>query len=124
MAASIVVALVIVLIVRVGATPGEKLGVALRATARWSFLLFWLAYAGGALATLFGPKFQALAHRGRDFGLSFASAHLVHLGLVARHGSTTSPRARSRNLRSSTLASPPSSHTCWQFCPSSAFPPD
>ena len=84
MAASIVVALVIVLIVRVGATPGEKLGVALRATARWSFLLFWLAYAGGALATLFGPKFQALAHRGRDFGLSFASAHLVHLGLVAR----------------------------------------
>jgi len=52
---------------------GEKLGVALRATARWSFLLFWLAYAGGALATLFGPKFQALARRGRDFGLSFAS---------------------------------------------------
>jgi hypothetical protein len=36
------------------------------------------------LATLFGPKFQALARRGRDFGLSFASAHLVHLGLVAR----------------------------------------
>jgi len=122
MAASIVVALVIVLIVRVGATPGEKLGVALRATARWSFLLFWLAYAGGALATLFGPKFQALAHRGRDFGLSFASAHLVHLGLVARlYYVSPSPLP---HLRSSTLASPPSSHTCWQFCPSSAFPPD
>jgi len=84
MTASFAVALAIVLIVREVATPGEKLGVALHATARWSFLLFWLAYAGGALATLFGSKFQALAHRGRDFGLSFASAHLVHLGLVAQ----------------------------------------
>jgi D-alanyl-lipoteichoic acid acyltransferase DltB (MBOAT superfamily) len=83
MAASMGVALVIVLVLGLAAAPGERLGTALRATARWSFLLFWLASAGGALASLFGSRFQALARRGRDFGLAFASAHLVHLGLVA-----------------------------------------
>jgi hypothetical protein len=56
---------------------------ALRLTARASFLLFWLAYAGGALAALFGAPFEVVARHGREFGLSFASAHLVHLGLVA-----------------------------------------
>jgi len=55
---------------------------ALRLTARFSFLLFWLAYAGGALRTLFGSGFQPIAWRGRDFGLAFASAHLVYIGLV------------------------------------------
>jgi hypothetical protein len=55
---------------------------ALRLTARFSFLLFWTAYAGGALRTLFGSAFQPIAWRGRDFGLAFASAHLVHIGLV------------------------------------------
>jgi hypothetical protein len=57
--------------------------IALQATARVSFLLFWPAYAGGALATLFGPRFQPLARHARDFGLAFAAAHLVHVGLVA-----------------------------------------
>jgi D-alanyl-lipoteichoic acid acyltransferase DltB (MBOAT superfamily) len=83
MAASMGVALAIVLVVGLVAAPGERLGTALRATARWSFLLFWLASAGSALASLFGSRFQALARHGRDFGLAFASAHLVHLGLVA-----------------------------------------
>jgi hypothetical protein len=55
---------------------------ALRLTARFSFLLFWFAYAGGALAVLFGSPFQAVARRGREFGLAFASALLVHVGLV------------------------------------------
>ena len=55
---------------------------ALDVTARFSFVVFWPAYAGSALATLFGPAFQGLARRGRDLGLSFASAHLVHVGLV------------------------------------------
>jgi hypothetical protein len=82
MGAAIVVPLVMVLAIRVAATPGERLGVALRATARWSFLWFSLASTGGALATLFGARFQALARRARDFGLAFASAHLVHVGLV------------------------------------------
>ncbi len=55
---------------------------ALRVTARFSVLLFWPAYAGGALAALYGPGFATLARRRREFGLAFASAHLVHLGLV------------------------------------------
>jgi hypothetical protein len=53
---------------------------ALEWTARWSFLLFWLAYAGNAVAVLFAAG--ALAGRGRELGLAFAAAHLVHIGLV------------------------------------------
>jgi hypothetical protein len=56
--------------------------VALQVTARFSFLLFWPAYAGGALATLFGPTFEPLKRHGREFGLAFASAHLIHIALV------------------------------------------
>ena len=55
----------------------------LQLTARLSFLLFWPAYAGRALTTLFGPMFRPLKQRGREFGLAFASAQLVHVGLVA-----------------------------------------
>ena len=55
---------------------------ALTVTARFSFLLFWLAYTGGALAALFGPAFLRLKRHAREFGLAFASAQLVHLGLV------------------------------------------
>src|SRR5436305_715941 len=58
------------------------LGRALRVTARFSFLLFWLAYAGGALKTLFGTAFRPVSWRGRDFGLAFAAAYVVHIGLV------------------------------------------
>ena len=56
---------------------------ALMVTARISFLLFWLAYVGGALTTLFGPAFQPVKRRRRELGLAFASAHTVHVGLVA-----------------------------------------
>jgi len=56
--------------------------IALRLTARWSFLLFWLAYAGGAAAKLLGTDLYGLAHRRREFGLAFASAQLVHVGLI------------------------------------------
>ncbi len=56
---------------------------ALIVTARLSFVLFWLAYTGSALATLFGPRFQPIKRRGREFGLAFASAHTVHIALVA-----------------------------------------
>jgi hypothetical protein len=55
---------------------------ALQLTARWSFLLFWLAYIGGATARLFGPRFAGWARRGRELGLAFASAQLIHVGLV------------------------------------------
>lgn len=54
----------------------------LRATARFSYVFFWLAYVGGALTVLFGPAFNPIARRSRQLGLSFASAQLVHVGLV------------------------------------------
>ena len=73
--------LVIVVLGFLGA--GERgTGVALQLTARLSFLLFWLAYTGGALTALFGPTFQPLKQRAREFGLAFASAHIAHIGLV------------------------------------------
>jgi hypothetical protein len=83
MAAAFAVGLAIVMIARWVEGPGERVSVALRATARWSFLLFWLASAGPALTTLFGSRFLPLARRARDFGLAFAAAHLAHLGVVA-----------------------------------------
>jgi len=61
----------------------QGLRLVLQLTARWSFLLFWMAYTGGALVTLFGPSLAPLAKRGREFGLAFAAAFLVHLGAVA-----------------------------------------
>jgi hypothetical protein len=82
MAASFAVALAIVIAFRLAAGPGERVSGALGTTARWSFTLFWLATVGRALATLFGERFQALAVHARDLGLSYASAHLVHLGVV------------------------------------------
>ena len=64
--------------------PGVKGTIlALQLTARFSFLLFWSAYTAGALAALFGPAFEPLKRHAREFGLAFASAHLVHLALVA-----------------------------------------
>jgi hypothetical protein len=82
MSAAFVAGLAIVVAVYAVAVPSQRLGMALRATARWSFLWFCLATYGGALATLFGSSFQALARRGRDFGLAFAAAHSVHVALV------------------------------------------
>lgn len=60
----------------------RSIGLALRVTARWSFLLFWMAYAGGAMAVLYPQALAPLARCGREFGLAFAAAHLVHIGLV------------------------------------------
>jgi hypothetical protein len=56
---------------------------ALLGTARLAFLLFWSAYAGGALVALFGRAFQPLRRRAREFGVAFAAVQSVHLGLVA-----------------------------------------
>jgi hypothetical protein len=57
---------------------------ALRLSARWAYGFFWLAYVGGALAALFGPRFRPLARRGRELGLGFAAAMLVHASMVVR----------------------------------------
>jgi hypothetical protein len=59
------------------------LDIGLQTTARLSFFLFSCAFIGSPLATLFGPSFGWLKARGRQLGLAFASAHLVHLALVA-----------------------------------------
>jgi hypothetical protein len=56
---------------------------ALDATARVAFLWFWAAYTGGALAALFGATFLPLKQLGRELGLAFAAALLVHLALVS-----------------------------------------
>jgi hypothetical protein len=55
---------------------------ALRATARFSFLLFWPAYAGGALHRLSVPLLAAFGGLRRQFGLGFAAAHSVHVLLI------------------------------------------
>jgi hypothetical protein len=60
----------------------DGLRLAVRVTARWAFLFFWLSYAGGAMAKLFGPAFAGLARGARAFGLAFATALQVHIGLV------------------------------------------
>jgi hypothetical protein len=60
----------------------ERVSIALRLTARWSFLFFWLAYTMPAMARLFGARFAGLAGRSRDFGLAFASAHLTHITII------------------------------------------
>jgi hypothetical protein len=60
----------------------DGIGQAVRYTARWSFLFFWLSYVGGALATLFGSAFAGLARSARSLGLAFAAALQVHIGLV------------------------------------------
>jgi len=58
------------------------IGQAVRYTARWSFLFFWLSYVGGAMVILFGSVFAGLARRARALGLAFATALQVHIGLV------------------------------------------
>jgi hypothetical protein len=58
------------------------IGQAVRYTARWAFLFFWLSYAGGAMAILFGPAFAGAARRARALGLAFATAIQVHIVFV------------------------------------------
>jgi hypothetical protein len=74
--------LLLVLIAESSANPKDQLGVALRWTARWSFVWFCLASCSAALGILLG-SFRPLAVRAREFGLAFASAHVVHVALVA-----------------------------------------
>jgi hypothetical protein len=71
------------LVLSIVGTEEKGTGIALRLTGRLSFLLFWPAYAGGAMAALFGSHFGILARHRRDFGLAYAAAQLVHIGLVA-----------------------------------------
>ena len=63
------------------AAPGTTLG--LKLTARWAYIFFWLAYAGGPLAMIFGSRFVPLARRARELGLAFVAAMVPHTALVA-----------------------------------------
>jgi hypothetical protein len=74
-------ALAVAILAGYGTDPGG-LRLAVRFTARWSFLFFWLSYAGGAMAILFGPAFAGLARSARALGLAFVAALQVHIGLV------------------------------------------
>lgn len=56
---------------------------ALQLTARWAYLFFWPAYAGGGLLAVFGPAVQPLVRRGRELGLAFAAAMLMHMSMIA-----------------------------------------
>ena len=76
-------ALVLAVVVLAGHGTGiEGLGLAVRLTARWSFLFFWLCYTGGALAVLLSPAFAGVARSARALGLAFAAALQVHIALV------------------------------------------
>jgi hypothetical protein len=86
MTASFLVAAALAAIVFGTVDAHDRVGMALRITGRWSFLWFWLAYTGSAVATLWGPRFSGLARHGREFGLAFASAQLVHVGLILWSG--------------------------------------
>ena len=56
--------------------------IALAVTGRFSFLLFWPAYTGSAAVAVISSRLLPLQRHSREFGLAFASAHLVHLALV------------------------------------------
>jgi hypothetical protein len=83
MGAAFIAALALAVIVLAISGADEKgIHAALRATARLSYVFFWPAYTASAITALFGPAFKPLAKLGREFGLAFASAHLVHICLV------------------------------------------
>jgi hypothetical protein len=83
MIAGLTVAATLVAVIFVRHGVGEQSTIrSLQITARWSFLLFWLAYSGGAMARLFGRRLARLARHGRDIGLAFGASQLVHVGLV------------------------------------------
>jgi hypothetical protein len=82
MSAAFLIALALAVIILVIFGVGERgTAIALQATARWSFFLFWTAYVGGAIAWLW-PRLNGLARHGRELGLAYASAQLIHVGLV------------------------------------------
>ena len=66
-----------------GSTPQDQAQLAARYTARVAFPLFLLTYLASSLATLWpGTWTQALLRTRRQWGLSFALVHIIHLGAL------------------------------------------
>lgn len=81
--AVLVTAMVAALLVPNGATD-EALGAALRATARTSLALFWLAATASSLRAFWPRSGTAwLLRNRRELGLAFGVSHFLHLGLIA-----------------------------------------
>src|SRR5215468_12081558 len=75
-------ALILAAIVIVVLGAGERgTATALRVSARFSFLLFWIAYAGSPLTALFGATFQPLKKRARVCSLVCCCAFRVYLAV-------------------------------------------
>src|SRR5258708_15325172 len=56
--------------------PGERGTIAaLQVSARFSFLLFWLAYTGGGVTALVGPHFGTFSKSARGVWVSLSFAH-------------------------------------------------
>ncbi len=87
---------------------------ALPATARLAFLIFWPAYTGAALTSLFGNVFSPLRARARDLGLAFAAALLVTSRLLSAFALLDPPPIWGH---SSSLESPRASPTFSRFFP-------
>ena len=67
----------------VGASPAEQALLAARWTARAALPLFLVAYIASSLLRLWpGEVTRALVRRRRQWGLSFALAHSIHLGAL------------------------------------------
>ena len=66
-----------------GSTPQDQAQLAARYTARVAFPLFLLTYLASSLFTLSpNARSEALVRTRRQWGLSFALAHIIHLGAL------------------------------------------
>lgn len=95
MAGALLGGVLITALVYVLVPTGRKLVIALDATARWSFVWFWLASVARPLAALTHGSWLALARRARELGLAYAAAHLAHVAVVGwmlAHSPTPFPR--------------------------------
>ena len=83
-----------------GSTPQDQAQLAARYTARVAFPLFLLTYLASSLVTLWPRAWtQALVRTRRQWGLSFALAHIIHLGALV-----TFYRISGREVSGETLA--------------------
>ncbi|NNM77386.1 hypothetical protein HJG53_10765 [Sphingomonas sp. ID1715] len=74
----------VLLALAVHGTGAEGWLYAARWTARLSVLIFATVFAASAMCRLAGPVARTLMTNRRGLGLSFAAAHLVHLGALTR----------------------------------------